>query len=171
MKRAKNKNDLCTEYVRGLFNYNPLTGFLTHKERFGVITGERAGYINSGYRSVKINQIAYLEHRIIWLYVTGEWPLNEVDHKNLNKQDNSWNNLRQSSRKQNSFNGPTRKRKYGSLKGAFYHKNYKRWQSAIGIDNKIIYLGWFDSEIDAHDAYCEAALKYCGEFARISNAA
>jgi hypothetical protein len=165
-KRAPIKHNLSAEYVRGLFHYDPETGFLYHKKRHGVVAGKRAGYVNSGYRSVKINQCAYLEHRIIWLLVTGEWPENDIDHADLNKTNNAWTNLRDATRSQNALNGPIRTaRKYGTMKGAFYKARCNNWQAQIRAGNTI-HLGTFATEAEAHAAYVEAAEKLAGKFAR-----
>ena len=165
-KRAPIKSDLSAEFVRTLFDYDPETGFLIHKARFGVIAGKRAGCVNSGYRRVKIHGTPYQEHRIIWLWVTGEWPENDVDHEDLDKTNNKWKNLRKATRSQNALNAGGRTiRKYGSLKGARYRVGQGNWQAMIRV-GKIVYLGTFATEIEAHAAYLEAAKKLAGEFAR-----
>ena len=168
MKRAPIKTDLTAEFVRRLFDYNPETGWLTHKPRHGVVAGARAGYVNAGYRSVKIHGKAYLEHRIIWLLVTGAWPEREVDHEDLDKTNNRWANLRPATRSQNVANGPVRSaRKHGTMKGAFYNVRNGVWQSRIrGSGGKEIHLGTFATEADAHAAYVAAAKEMFGEFAR-----
>jgi hypothetical protein len=171
MKRAPIKKDLTAEYVRQLFDYDPESGFLIHKERHGVKAAARAGYVNSGYRSVKIHQVSYLEHRIIWLWVAGEWPENDVDHKDLNKTNNKWLNLRPATRMQNVANGPARTRKYGTLKGAFFHKRWGYWRSAIRVDGKLLSLGNFKTELEAAKAYEAASIKHFGEYARVLDAA
>ncbi len=166
MKRAATKTDLTAEYVRSLFDYNPESGLLTHKKRFGVVEGARAGCVNSGYRRVKIHQIPYLEHRIIWLWMTGFWPECDTDHEDLVKTNNKWKNLREATRSQNVFNGRVRKsRKYGSLKGTGLQESGK-WFARTRENGKEIYLGQFDTEIEAHHAYMKAAKRIAGEFAR-----
>ncbi|MFW4291481.1 HNH endonuclease [Salmonella enterica subsp. enterica serovar Paratyphi C] len=46
-----------------------------------------------GYIRIYINKKWYLAHRLAWLYVTGKWPINVIDHINRNKADNRFINL------------------------------------------------------------------------------
>ena len=100
---------LTQEIVRELLDYNPDTGALTWKSRdrkwftsdhacqswntryagksaFKAIDGD-------GYKHGAIFNKKYTAHRIIWLWMTGEWPDPEVDHENHNRTDNCWKNL------------------------------------------------------------------------------
>ena len=166
MRRAPIKSDLTAEYVRSLFLYDPESGIVSHKPRKGVRSLGRAGCVNSGYRRLKINQIPYQEHRVIWLMMTGEWPPNgmEPDHKNLDKTDNRWINLRLSTHSQNAHNA--KPRVAGKLKGVF--KNGKRYMAVIGIGGKQMYLGTYDTPEMAFSAYSEKLQSIAGEFARIA---
>lgn len=87
----------------------------------------------------------------------------QVDHANLNPLDNRRSNLRIASPSQNSAN---RARAKSGLKGAYYAKDRQKWFSSITVNYRQMYLGSFDSEELAHAAYCAAAEKYFGEFAR-----
>ena len=52
---------------------------------------------NGGYKVVVLNGVRYLLHRLIALqFIPNDDPVNKyvVDHKNHNKQDNHFNNLR-----------------------------------------------------------------------------
>ena len=107
-----------------------------------------------------------LMHRVILERVIGR-PLNQeevVDHINGNTLDNRRLNLRLANRKQNSRN---RKRQKGSTeyKGVHLKKN-GMYSAQIQVDKKIKHLGTFATPEEAHKAYCEAAVKYFGEFAR-----
>lgn len=52
----------------------------------------------------------------------------------------------------------TRQGAYTSrYKGVGYHVKYHRWQAVIRVDGKLTWLGYFDTEQEAADAYDEAA--------------
>lgn len=86
------RKDLSAAQVRALLDYCPETGVFRWRERAGseheVIcwnpkwAGKIAGYIDKrGYRRIKINATYYAAHRLAWIYVTGEWPTLDLDHK------------------------------------------------------------------------------------------
>jgi hypothetical protein len=58
-----------------------------------------------------------MEHRAIWLYMTGELPDREIDHIDLNKTNNRWSNLRLATHGQNSSNRPAQSNNSIGLKG------------------------------------------------------
>ena len=59
---------------------------------------------NGGYLEGKILGKYYKAHRVIWLWMTGEWPKEQVDHINHDRTDNRWCNLREASRLENYRN-------------------------------------------------------------------
>ena len=46
--------------------------------------------------------------------------------------------------------------------GVSWHKNEKRWQASIMVERKIHYLGYFDNESDAANAFDVAEVKLRG---------
>jgi hypothetical protein len=76
-----------------------------------------------------------------------------IDHINGNPLDNRRCNLRIVTFQQNHFNRT-------KAKGYSWHKKNKKWQAQIVINKKTIFLGLFDTEIDAHNAYLSAKEKY-----------
>jgi hypothetical protein len=105
-------------------------------------------------------------HVLAWFYTHGVWPADQLDHINGDKSDNRIDNLRIATASQNKANsGPYRNNPTG-LKGAYWYKPLQMWVSKIRKDGKLHHLGYFATAEEAHTAYCEAAKRLHGEFAR-----
>jgi hypothetical protein len=157
---------LSASRVRELFDYDPATGLLTRRiavsnSRVGVAVGRDNGL---GYLQVRVDRRLFTVHRVIWCWMTGEWPQGEVDHIDGNRSNNRWSNLRLATREQNEANKRTREGKIGGAKGVYAHRG--RWRALITVAGKRIYLGVFDRHEDAVSAYAEAATKHYGAFAK-----
>lgn len=160
-------NVISLEEASALLRYNPRTGLFFWKvKRNGTKAGKSAG-CPSKYVRIKINGKSYSASCLAWLFMTGTWPENEVDHRDTNKHNNRWKNLRPATRAQNMQNCRKQLRaKSSRFKGVYWKKDAGRWEAIIGIAGKQRYLGRFDREEDAHTAYVTAAKKVFGEFAR-----
>ena len=155
--------------LKKILHYDPKTGSWTWLVSRGCVkVGTKAGVMSKGwYRIIRIDKENYGAHRLAFLYMTGKLPTLEVDHINGVVGDNRYENLRLATHQQNTSNQRQHKNKKG-LKGTWLTEYGKRWGARIAPNGKAIHLGYFDTEIDAHRAYCAAAKKYHGEFARAS---
>lgn len=108
---------------------------------------------NDGYCRVRLNGENVMYHNIIWILSTDEdIPESmEIDHINGNKIDNRIENLRVVSHRINGQN--MKVHRDGQLVGCAFYKRDKRYKSQIQIHSKIIYLGYFKTEQEAHRAY------------------
>lgn len=109
------RNDLTAEYVRAILDYETETGLFRWKTRSfddGRITkiwntkhaGKIAGTVCvQGYVAIGVDDHPRKAHRLAWLWVTGEWPV-EVDHKDRNRANNRWSNLRHADDSTNQHN-------------------------------------------------------------------
>jgi len=88
----------------------------------------------------------------------------QVDHINGNGLDNRRENLRVANKMQNQYNSARQHNNRLGLKGV--HKNGRRYRAQIRADGVKHNLGYFDTAEEAHAAYCEAAKRLHGEFAR-----
>lgn len=155
-----------------LLSYDPLSGTVTWKvnRAGGVKAGDVAGWNNGnrGYRRISIRENRAYAHHVAWLFITGEWPEDEIDHENGNPADNRAENLRPASRTENNRNTRARKHNRVGLKGVRETPQPGVWSARIRLYGREIYLGRYRSPHEAHQAYCAAALKLHGDFARFA---
>lgn len=79
----------------------------------------------NGYRYVRIGGTKYLAHRVVWLLATGHWP-EELDHIDGDRENNSIDNLRLSSRSENACNRGAQRNSLSGVKGVSF-VNSKWW--------------------------------------------
>jgi hypothetical protein len=150
-------------YVQELFYYDTITGYLYWKNNIHGkdLKNKQAGYLSSkdNYIRIGINNKLYLAHRLIWLYVYGEYPKNKIDHINGIKDDNRIENLRNVTTRENQQN--RKEHRNGKLVGAYYWAKRKKWRSCITINGRQIYLGLYNTEMEAHEAYINKEKVLC----------
>ena len=159
---------LTQQHLKEILRYEPLTGKFywrrTSSSRFKV--GQEAAGSKGGsgkaYICIGLEGQKYLAHRLAWLYMTGAWPQNDIDHINGEKSNNRWLNLRDVTRTVNMQNlrGPTRSNRATKLLGVarIRAKGLKKicWAARIRHEGKKVHLGSFDSPEQAHQAYLVA---------------
>jgi hypothetical protein len=144
---------IIQELLKEYLHYDPETGIFTWiKDRpsYNCI-GKIAGSLKNNYRIIKFCGKDYLEHRLAWFYVYGEWPKNQVDHINGIKSDNRISNLRDVTNRQNALN--KKRHRGGRLPGTAFKSGYKKYSSEVLVEGKRKLLGYFDTEQEAHEAY------------------
>jgi hypothetical protein len=165
---------LTADRLRQVLSYDSATGLFVWRVHLpwsrghaGNIAGRpMTGGRAAGYIRIKIDGRDYLAHRLAWLYVHGVWPSLKLDHKNRNRGDNRFANLRQATDSQNAANRPHTKRNKTGYKGVSRYKDTDRYQAFIQVSRRNVWLGTFDTAEEAHAAYLDAARARFGEFAR-----
>lgn len=164
---------LTQERLKELLDYSPETGLFYWKvERGGKHVGAVAGCTKGdfGYIIIGLDNRLYRAHQLAWFWMTGEWPSRFIDHRDTNKSNNRWRNLRLATKSQNMANMPAPIHNTSGLKGASRYRagdSYgKPWQASISKDKKTFHLGHFATAAEAHVAYVSAAKRLFGEFAR-----
>ena len=143
-----------------LFDYKPLTGELVRRKTAG---GQLPGTVvrsfhPAGYLQASVNGRLFLAHRLVWVWVKGEDPgPGSLDHKDRNRANNVFHNLRKATNGQNGANR--------IAKGIKRTRNGKRYEARIIVDYKYTHLGTYDTAEEAGAAYAKAAKRLHGEFA------
>lgn len=153
------RNSLTQSRIKQLLDYNPCTGvFVWNLRRSGVKFGCEAGTINKGYRLICIDRVDYMAHRLAWFYMTGRWPSGDVDHINHNTADNRFENLRDVSRTHNLQNQVRshKSKKSGTSIGVSWDASRNKWRSVITVDRAQKYIGRYETEQQASEAYLAA---------------
>lgn len=177
--KPKRVKKLSAEYVRSILDYDSETGIFLWKKRddrrpcwnsrfAGKSAGGKLEIITSktSYIVIGIDGAVYLAHRLSWLYIYGEWPKADIDHVDLDGTNNRISNLREATRSQNIANSGMLSSNTSGWKGVSYEKPKRKWKAYIRINGLKINLGRYNCPTAAHLAYCHAANKHFGEFAR-----
>lgn len=135
------------EEVRCLFKYYPKTGNLRWridrgKKKAGQLAGNHFSY---GHLAIKTGGHSYLVHRLIWLYVYGEWPNGELDHEDQDPSNNRIGNLRDVTPVQNSKNKRIYTNNSSGASGVTWDNKRERWRVRCFHKGKTIHLGFYKS--------------------------
>lgn len=163
------RNELTAERLREVLDYDFETGIFRWRgcNPRGRPAGRVAGCVNNqGYIVIGVDYVMYQASRLAWLYVTGEWPKEMVDHKDLDPLHNWFSNLREASNSQNQMNKRRTRENQSGYKGVWFHAG--RYTAAITTDGKPKHLGRFKTPEAAHAAYAAASLSEHGEFGRVA---
>lgn len=153
-------NSMTAEQLRELVVYEPYTGIFWLRDSNKPLGNKTC----NGYVVFTLRGHTYRAHRLAWLYMTGNWPKNLVDHKDGDKANNKFSNLREATHQQNSYNGVRRKTNKSGFRGVCWNTKRQRWIAQIVVNGKTRYLGSFQIKEQAACVYQAAAHKHHGEF-------
>lgn len=159
---------ITQERLRELVTYDENTGiFTSNKSRGCVISGKILGHVtDNGYIRLNLDKKAYRAHRLVFLYVTGEMPSDQIDHINGIRTDNRIINLRVVTAAQNNLNMRKKSNSQSRFKGISFNKYMQKWHVQIRHAGKLVHLGYHDSEVKAAYIYDMASLKFHGEYGK-----
>ncbi len=134
-----------------------------------VVAGSKAGSLRTdGYIGIFIKGTYYFAHRIIWEMFNGKIPEGLViDHIDSNRANNLIENLRLCTFQQNHFNRGKQSNNKSGFKGVSWHKQKQKWVAQIKVDGRNKFLGFFTDPVKAYEKYCEKAIEFYGEYAKL----
>ncbi len=155
----ENEEALTAGRLRELMSYDKETGELTWRVSRGSIKSRSTvGRENgNGYLRTSVDGRDYYVHRLVWMYVYGAWPTDQIDHKNGSRADNRITNLRAVTTTENGGNRRQAKaNSYTGLLGAHWYSAYGKFSSQIMANGIKMHLGYFNTAEAAHAAYIKA---------------
>lgn len=168
-RRSEKEANFGHSDLVALLTYDPETGlFRWRVSGHGRSIGRVAGSRTARYTRIHINGVYYLAHRLAWLYVTGVWPSDHIDHVDRNGFNNRFSNLRCAGFVQNQGNRTANRNTKSGVKGVRWYAKLAKWQARISVDSKSRHLGYFEKQEDAIAAYRAASQLYFGRFARVA---
>lgn len=165
--KSKPGRDMSAKHLAKFLSYDPETGVLTWARNSGKKkTGDAVGSFHSGgYIELRVDGYRMFAHQAAWLLMTGNWPESQVDHRNGDRCDNRWDNLRKAVQQQNSANMRRRSNNKSGYKGVVQVRA-NAWIAYLHLNRKTMYLGTFNCPKKAHGAYTQAAQSAWGDYAR-----
>jgi hypothetical protein len=155
---------LTYESLIATFSYSHDSGVLTWNDvpRLGPKrpAGRVAGSLDAhGYIQIGVFKKTFKAHRLVWFYVTGEMPRQQIDHINGIRTDNRFCNLRVVT---NAINSQNKRSPLPSNKSGFLGVSWNRgaWRATIQVNHKQINIGRYADPSEAHVAYLNAKRIY-----------
>ena len=165
---------ITQDLLKELLQYNPETGLFTWRKRdrrhfksdqswnrFNTVyAGKLVGSKKTGgYMQTRIFGKIYTLHRLVFLWVNGAFPKNQVDHVNRVTSDNRWSNLRMVSQGENLRNQKKYKNNSSGVTGVTKGVGCA-WVARINVDGRLVTLGTYKKKEDAVRARYDANRKY-----------
>ncbi|CCV12949.1 HNH endonuclease signature motif containing protein [Mesorhizobium sp. STM 4661] len=121
------------------------------KEAFTATNGH-------GYRRGSIFDVDYLTHRVIWIWMTGDEPV-EIDHENHSRSDNRWDNLKDGTHTDNARNMSLPVTNTSGYIGVTFEKHRNSFRAMIRHEGRKTHIGRFLTAEQASAAYQAKALE------------
>lgn len=169
-------NCISPERIREVLDYDYENGALRWKGRPTArpswnarFTGKIAGHKDktTGYMAIRIDGKLFLAHRVAWAHVYGEWPEDEIDHRNRVGADNRLLNMRPATRNDNLGNRSVPINSKSGIKGVSWDSKKKKWMVRVTRQGVRYYFGTYSSIDEARKASDAGMKNVYGEYAKV----
>lgn len=169
------------KFLKACLDYDPLTGLFTWRKRpdwtFPRAKAQKRSWNakrwnsrlagkpafccpqNKGYLMGRLNDKAYLAHRVAWKIMTGKDPV-EVDHQDGNRKNNAFSNLLSTNSLGTARNSAMNRNNTSGRKGVAKGKGKRSWSAYITVNREKINLGTYPSFEEAVRTRVAAENKY-----------
>lgn len=146
--------------LKTLLHYDPLTGIFVRLKRGKGKRGKgnRAGHIHRSASRKRYRKISfgtgperrfYYEHRLAYLYMTGKFPPQQIDHIDGDGLNNAWRNLRPVTQRENSWNMQTPISNTSGHIGVSWEERRNKWRVRMHNPKRSPFIGRFTRFDDA----------------------
>jgi HNH endonuclease len=158
------KQNLSQKRLKHLLNYNPTSGEFVWINKTSNLSridiGSIAGTINpNGRRYIIIDGTKYFSSRLAWFYVTGMWPINQIDHINRIRNDDRFCNLREATIYEQAHNRGIKGDAITGIQGVSITKS-NTYQARIIRFGEVIFQKTFKTLEEAEYEIENARLKF-----------
>lgn len=146
-------NMLTQQRLKELIQYDPVTGKFYRPTKSGAKEcGTASTHSNKQYLRIWVAGKLYYAHRLAWLYMTGAFPKDQIDHIDGNGLNNVFTNLRDVTCQVNNKNRRLSSNNSSGITGVHWCEERQKWVSQIKHFGKIKHLGRFNEIEDAKGA-------------------
>lgn len=123
------KQIVTQKRLKELLHYEPDTGIFTWLVAAGSAKiGDFAGCLNNdGYIGISVDRRIYPAHRLVFLYMTGKWPIAQVDHGDQIRSNNRWKNINQATYATNNKNKSMRSDNTSGVMGVSWREKERKY--------------------------------------------
>jgi hypothetical protein len=112
------------------------------------------------YRIIGLNDASWLAHRLAWLYTYGEFPKDQIDHKDGDGTNNRITNLRDVSNQENHKNISKPSSNKSGCIGVHFESRRGKWRAGIKTGTRQKHLGYFTDIEEAVEVRKAAELEF-----------
>ena len=150
---------ITTEYLQKIMTYDPESGLVVRimKQSWAGNWHPSHSVPKSitayGYLQMNVGGRPYAAHRLIWCWVTGEFPEHDIDHIDGDRLNNRWANLRAVTRETNLRNTGIKSTNTSGVTGVSFARDRNAWHAYVGTGKGCRQsLGHFSTMIEAVEA-------------------